>query len=251
MARFESAFDIINDALIECGLQESADPFASQDDAVIQMRRILTTCCRELLAMHPWEWLQREWAFTTQTGDTGKYDLPMDFGRMFDQAGWSRDQRVHLPGSITPQVWAYLKGRNLVSSTIYMVFRQVEGQLWLYPQPPDAEVPAPLTVAFQYMSRCFAQDGDSVGGTAVYIDRVVKSGDIIFFDPILIKNFLKLRFKEARGMDTTGAMTEFQQMYSTKTGQDVAAEALNVANMSQPYPYLDMWRNTPDTGYGM
>lgn len=248
---YESAFDIINDALIEVGLNESVDPFADQDAAVIQIRRLLTTCSRELVKMHPWEWLQREWAFTTQAGDTGKYDLPSDFGRMIDQAGWSRDQRVPLPGSITPQIWAYLKGRNLVSSTIYLVFRQTEGELWLYPQPPDAAVPAPLTVAFQYMSRCFAQDADSVGGTPVYIDRVAKSGDIIFFDPILVKNFLKLRFKEARGIDTGSAQTEFAQMFSAVTGQNVASDSLNVANMSHPYPYLDLWRNTPDTGYGM
>ena len=252
MARTETAGQIINDILIEEGVvdQVVSDPFSSQDPAVIQIRNLLIVAGRQLVQLHDWQILQREYTRVTQTGDTGKYPLPDDFGRMIDQTGWSRDQRVYLPGSVTPQQWQYLKGRNLVSSTIYMVFREVENEFWVYPQPPDAEVPAPLTIAYEYISRNWAQDADSVGGTPVYIDRVKASGDVVLFDPLVTSRFLRLKFREARGKDTVAASTEWKQVFSMATGQDVGADALNVANMTQPYPYLDMWRNTPDTGYG-
>lgn len=252
MARVESVGEAINTVLAEVGLPPVNDAFASSDPAVRQMTILATTVGRQLIKMHPWQVLEREHVIVTQPGDTGKYDLPDDFDHMHDQTGWSRDQRVPLPGSVTAQTWQYLKGRNLVSSTIYMIFRNVENQFWVYPQPPDAPVPSPLTVAFEYISRGWVIDADTVGSqNPTYKDKAEKSGDVSLFDPLLYSRFLKLRWVEARGKDSVAAKTEFIQVFSDVTGQDVAAETLNVANMSQPYPYLDLWRNTPDTGFGM
>lgn len=250
MARLETAKDAIDAALAECGIPPPENPYQSADDAVRQMTVLLTTAGRQLVRLYDWQALQKEHVIVTQASDTGRYDLPDDFDRMMDQTGWSRDQRVPLPGSVSGQTWQYLKGRNLVSSTIYMIFRNVDNQFWVYPQPPDAPVPFPLTIAFEYMSRSWVIEADSVGGTPSYTDRARASGDVLLFEPILISRLLKLLFREARGMESTGARNEFIRMFSQITGQDVAGESLNVANMSQPYPYLDMWRNTPDSGYG-
>lgn len=251
MSRFETAKDAIDTALAECGIPPPENPFQSQDDATRQMTVLLTSVGRQLSKLYEWQALQKEHVIVTAENDTGKYDLPANFDRMIDQTGWSRDQRVPLPGSVNGQTWQYLKGRNLVSSTIYMIFRNVDNQFWVYPQPPDAPVPYPLTIAFEYMSRNWVIEADSVGGgNQTYTDKVAASGDLILYDPILVSRFLKLRFKEARGIESTGAQNEFLQMFAQTTGQDVAGESLNVANMSQPYPYLDMWRNTPDSGYG-
>ena len=252
MPRVESVGDAINTVLSEVGLTPVNDPFASSDDAIKQLTVLATTAGRQLTQMHPWQVLQREKVIVTQPGDTGKYDLPDDFDHISDITGWSRDQRVPLPGSVTQQTWQYLKGRNLVSSTIYMVYRNVENQFWVYPQPPDAEVPAPLTIAFEYISCGWIVDADTVGSqNPVYKNKAEKAGDLSLFDPLLYSRFIKLKFVEARGKDATAAKVEFMQVFSDVTGQDVGAENLNVANMSQPYPYLDLWRNTPDTGYGM
>ena len=251
MSRYETAQDAIDFALAECGILPPENAFQSTDDAARQMTVLLSSVGRQLTKLYDWEALQKEYVIVTAENDTGKYDLPNDFDRMINQTGWSRDQRVPLPGSVNAQTWQYLKGRNLVSSTIYMIFRNVDRQFWVYPQPPDAPVPYPLTIAFEYMSRNWVIEADTVGSAnEVYADKVKASGDLILFDPILISRFLKLRFREARGMETQGAQNEFLQMFTQTTGQDVAGERLNVAGMGQPYPYLDMWRNTPDSGYG-
>lgn len=253
MARYESAGEIISRVLAESGITPPNDPFQSQDPAVIQMTYLLTSVGRQLLKLHEWEYMQRSWSFVTAGADTGKYALPDDFDRMIPQTGWSRTQRVRVPGSVTPQIWSYLRGRNLVSSTIYAVFREVEDQLWLYPQPPDASVPEGLTIAFEYISRWWVGVRGESQGVPVIIpskDSVGAAGDLVLFDPTMTERMLKLRFREARGMDSQAAQNEALQMFSSVTSQDVAGDVLNAAGMSQPYPYLNMRRNTPDTGFG-
>ena len=246
MARHVSAEWIINQCLKELALEQVIDPFSSSDMAVTQMTALLTTCGEELIKLYGWERFQQEHVIVTQETDTGKYPLPDDFDHMINQTGWSRTQRVRLPGSVSPQIWQYLRGRNLVSSTIYCVFRNVQGEFWVYPQPPDASVPAGLTLAFEYASRGWVYNST----TQTYSDTVTDKAEIIQLDRILITRLLKLRFREARGMNSVAANNEFLQMFEATSSQDVAAYPINAAGMSQPYPYLDMHRNTPDSGYG-
>lgn len=244
--RYETAGVIINDVLPECGLDEVIDAFSSGDPAVRQMSKLLTTCGRQLITLFGWQAFQKEHVIVTQPADSGIYSLPDDFDHMIDQTGWSRDQRVVLPGSVRPQVWQYLKGRNLVSSTIYLIFREFDNSFQVYPQPPDAAVPSPLTLAFEYVSKGWVFEPSS----STYKNRAESMGEIIQFNPLLISRMLKLRFKEARGQDTMAANNEFLQVFTAVSGQDVGQMSINVAGMSQPFPYLDMHRNTPDTGFG-
>lgn len=251
MARYETIGTIINRVLPSCGLDKVQDPFTGSKEAQ-QLADLATVAGRELLTLYDWEILQKEYVITTQAGDPGKYDLPDDFDRITNMTGWSRDQRVPLPGSVTGQTWQYLKGRNLVSSTIYMVFREVEGQFWVFPQPPDAAVPAPLTIAFEYISRGFVIDADTVGlENPTYLDEFLKSGDLCLFNPLAMNLLLRLRFREARGMDTSATMQEWKLMVSNIMGQDVAGYNINAAGARSAYPYIDPWRNAPDSGYGM
>ncbi len=252
MARFETVGDIINRTLLACGLPKVSDPFTTPDAAAQQMTSLATDCGRELVNLFDWQTLQKEHTITTQSGDSGKYNLPDDFNHLVNITGWSRTQRVKLPGSVSGQTWQYLRGRNLVSSTIYMVYREVNNQFWVYPQPPDASVPEDMELAFEYISRDFVVPAENVGEEdppRKY--EFEKSGDLCLFDPLVLQQFLKLRFKEARGQDTTAAQQEWALMFAQIAARDVSSDNLNAANMSQPFPYLDMHRNTPDSGYGM
>ena len=254
MARQETIGTIINRVLPACGLSIAVDPFSSADDATRQMVSLSTDVGRELTKMYDWSVLQQEHTITTQSGDTGKYPLPVDTDHILDITGWSRTQRVKLPGSVSAQTWQYLKGRNLVSSTIYAVYREVQNQFWIFPQPPEASVPTGLTLAFEYISRRFAIKASEVGDPTYpddYQDEFLASGDLCLFDPLLFQMLLKLRFKEARGQDTVAAQQEWALMFAQIAARDVSADTLNAANMSQPFPYLDMHRNTPDSGYGV
>jgi hypothetical protein len=227
----------------ECGLIPVSDPFSSTDDTFLQLRNLLNSAGQELVELFPWQYMIKEYSFTTLGTDSGKYDLPPDFGYMIDQTHWDRTNDVALSGPLTPQDWTYLIGRNLVSSTIYASFRQVEGQFWLFPQPP----PDGLEIAFEYMSINWVADSQSPGS---FRDTVESGADVVLFVPVLMIKLLKQKFLTAKGFDSTAAAADFRQALETATGRDKGSQLLNAGRNVRSYPYLD-YRNTPDSGYGL
>jgi hypothetical protein len=242
MARFETAADIINSAAVEVGLTAVSDPFASTDPAFVQLCKLLTNAGREMVGLHQWNKLVKTHEITTAVPpDTGVYELPDDFGYMIDQTGWVPTNRLPLGGPLTAQDWTYLVNTNLASSTIYVSFRMAAGQFWVLPQPP----PDGVEINFEYISRNWVLESDDT----TYKDSVENADDTVLFEPILIIKFLKLRFLESKGFDTTAAVGQFQSVFMQWTGRDVSAPVLNAARM-RVFPYLG-WRNIPETNFGL
>lgn len=246
MSRFETAGVIINRTAAELGLTPADNPFTSTDPAFIQLCTLLTSAGLELLALHEWQKLTQTHSLTTGVAPdddpNGHYELPDDFGYMIDQTGWTPTSRLPLGGPLTPQDWTYLVNTNLSSTTIYVSFRQRDGQFWILPDPP----PDNIEITFEYISRNWVEDGASPG---TFKDSVSAAADIVLYEPVLIVKFLKLRQREAKGFDTTAAVGQFITMFNAWTGLDVTAPILNAAR-SRYFPYLGA-RNVPDTGFGM
>ncbi len=243
MARFKTVNDICNQVAVEVGIPSVADAFSATDPAFTQLVALVNSCGYELLQDAAWEGLVRENAFTTQAGDSGKYELPDDFGYMINQTGWDRTNNVMLGGPLSAQEWQYLEGRNLVSQTIYATFREVENQFWLFPQPP----PIGIDIRYEYISRNWVLVN---GQTGMYADKVAQAADVVLYEPHLFERLLKLRFLEARGFDTTLAGSQYDKSMTSWKGKDKGAPILNVGRTYGGVPYLDGFRNTPDTGYG-
>lgn len=246
MARYDTAGDIVNAALSECGITSTADPFASSDPAFVQACAILGSAGREMLTLHEWNKLVKTHTITTNVPpDTGEYSLPDDFAWLINQTGWTPTNGgagLPLGGPLSAQDWTYLVNTNLASSTVYISFRQADGEFWILPQPP----PDGVEINFEYISRYWvALTGTTVGTK----DKPTLSSDVVLFEPILITKFLKLRYLEAKGFDTTAAVGQFLTMFQSWTGKDVSAPILNTARM-RVFPYLG-WRNIPETNYGL
>jgi hypothetical protein len=120
---FDTAGQIINDALVEVGLSSVTDPFSDLDPNVVQMQTLLKTVGRETLREHSWTILRKQATFTTVQG-TPSYAIPSDFYVMEDQSGWNRTNRLPLGGPLSPQEWQYLKSR-LVGVERTPLFEQV------------------------------------------------------------------------------------------------------------------------------
>lgn len=238
MPRYDTAANIINLAASECGLTAVADPFSSADPAFVQLRNILTSAGRELLGLHEWQRLQKEHTFTTTVAV--EEALPDDFGYMIDQTYWDRTSDMPLGGPLTPQEWAYRRGSDVGSQSIYVSFRIAEGVMKLLPDPQTAGV----DIAFDYVSRNWVL---KIDGTT-YDDEVTAQDDTVLYEPTLITKFLKLRFLEAKGFDTTAAMNQFTSVFMQWTGKDISAPVLSMAR-SGAFPYLG-YRNIPETGFG-
>lgn len=243
VVRYISAQDIINRAAVEVGLLPSGDVFASADAAFIQLRNLINTVGQDLCESYPWEILRREHQIVTSVPpDTGVYDLPSDFGYMIPQTGWERAENVPLGGPLSPQQWSYLVGRDLVSFTIYASFRIMENKFQIFPQPP----PNGLDINFEYISREWVDDG---GGGVTFSDTVSANADIVLFKPVLVVQYLRFKFLEAKGFDSSGALTAFTKAWDQATGGNKSAPILNAGARAAGIHYLD-FRNIPNTNYG-
>jgi len=242
MARQETAKTIINRAAAELAITASADPYSSTDEMFTQLTSLLNTAGQELVELHPWQVLREEWEFTTDAvaDITGIYDLPTDFGYMIDQAAWDKTNNVPIGGPLSGQVWSYLEGRGLTTSTIYASFRLAENKLEIYPQPP----PDAITLRFEYISRNWAEDS---GGTGK--DWTDAQSDIVRLDPLLVQKFVKVKFLDSKGMDASAARMDFENTFNSRSGKDEGAGILSASGGRNGPHYLG-WRNMPDTNYG-
>lgn len=235
---YQTAAQIIEDAAVECGLSRPADVYASTDSAIVQMRQLLTTCGQELLTSFEWPHLIREYTITTGLADTGEYTLPSDFGYMIEQTGWNRTDQERLIGGLTPQIWQYLLAQT--TDPITVSFRMAEGEFWVYPQPPVSG----LTIAFEYVTLGWVYDADGV----TLQDHPDANSDVIRYNPLMMRQMLKLRFLEARGFETGKAEDRFAATYERVTGRAVSSPVLQMAGGSN-LRLID-FNNVNDRGFG-
>jgi hypothetical protein len=238
---YGTANEIVNGAAVETGLAPVLDIFASTDPNFRQLSYLLNSCGEELLGLHTWQRLIKTHTIVTAPGDDGNYDLPDDFSSMIDQTGWVPTNRLPLGGPLSPQDYTYLVNTNLASSTIYISFRVADGQFKVLPDPP----PENVTINFEYISSYWVTDADDQSRKAA----ASKAGDVVLYEKILMLKFLKLRFLEAKGFDTTAALGQFQTSFMQWTGKDISAPVLSMAR-NRVFPYLD-WRNIPETNFGL
>lgn len=235
---------IINRVAAECGLEPVIDAYSSPDPSFIQLRYLLNTAGEELVQAYPWGLLTKEHTIVTAGGDSGDYPLPADYLYMINQTGWERRENVPLFGPLSAQDWSYLQGRDLVSSTIYASFRLQEGLFRIFPQPP----PANLDIHFEYISKNWVSD--AAMPTPMFKDEANALTDVVLYDKTLITRALKVKFLEAKGFDSTKAQDDYHQTFQFITGFDKGAEVLNAGGGGRGFPYLDTYRNLPDTRYG-
>lgn len=249
MARYETATQCINQVALECGLISVPDsipnPYAASgvDPAVSQMVGLLRSAGREIVTMREWQRLIVSYTLTVVLGDTGFYPLPADYSRHIDQTDWNPSNRLPLGGPLTAQDYTYLLATNLASSTIYISFREKDGQFVILPQPP----PVGQVITFEYNSRYWIAAAGAP--TVLAKDSPTAPDDIILFDPLLIQKCLKIRWKEAKGFDTNAASQQFNNAVMSFSGQDKSAPVLSAAR-SRGFPYIDD-RNVPETNYGL
>ncbi len=242
--RYIAAEDVIERAAIEVGLTPPSDIFASTDPSFVQLRNLITSCGQDLVESHEWDYMRREHSILTSDTDDGDYDLPADFGYMINQTGWDRTNRLPVTGPLSPQQWSYLKGRNLVNSTIYVSFRIMENKFNVYPDNP---VPDGLDINFEYMSRDWVIP---ISDPDTFEDTVQANGDIVLFKPVMIVQYLKYKFLDAKGFDSQSALQAFTASYMKASGRDKGAPILSAGMGINRIPLLN-YRNIPYTNFGV
>ena len=243
---FGTVAEIVNDTALEVGLGGNVttppDPFLSTDPNVLQMLTLLKSCGRELVRERNWNYLRKEHSFTT-VYQTSTYAIPAGFLNMIDQTGWVRTTRLPLGGPVTPQEWQYLKAR-LTGVTITLLFRPITREIKIF---PDTNTPGDLTVAFEYQSSLWlAPEADPTADPT--LEAPAAAGDVVWFDTWLMSRKLKLRFMEAKGLDTTDARKEYMMALDMAASDDSQSPIRSLTG--QNFGVLMGERNVPITGFG-
>ena len=90
----------------------------------------------------------------------------------------------------------------------------------MLPVPEDAQ-----EISMEYMCNTWIQPSDSTKTPKSMVDD---PNDIVLYDPWLIAKFIKLKFYELKGFDTTGVRTDFMRVFGSLTGRDEGARVLSM-----------------------
>lgn len=211
---------VVQQAMIEMGLTKPPQVVTSTDTTVQQMLALLNRAGSDMVLGYPWEQLTKEWLFTTTAGVV-QYPLPSDWSYFLDQTQWDRTNHWPLLGPKTAQEWQWLKG-GLLSSGPRIRYRVVGGMFELFP----ADNSGVSTLAMEYVADTWLKSSTQIN---TYFNMVQADEDLIMFDPWVISAYLKLKYWEAKGLDTTAYAKDFVSVWEARIGKNKGAPVLTLA----------------------
>lgn len=227
-----SVLAIIQQAALEMGLPKPLEAVTSQDQTVQQLVALLNSAGTEMVIGYPWEQLTKEYIITTVEGQS-EYPLPSDWSYFLDQTQWDRTNHWPLLGPKTAQEWQWLKG-GLLSSGPRLRYRVLGGKFQLFPTPSATNTPpsdntgvfAPWTLAMEYVASAWLADA-SVANT--FYSMANSDTDVPLIDPWILVKFLKMKYWEAKGLDTRAYTKDFLQTWENRIGKNKGAPVLTLA----------------------
>lgn len=228
MSNQQSVLWVIQQAMIEMGLNKPVEAVTSKDVTVQQMVALLNRAGSDMVIGFPWQQLTKEYVFHTVVGTT-VYPLPSDWSYFLDQTEWDRTNHWPLLGPKTAQEWQWLKG-GLLSSGPRIRYRVVNNKFEIFPKDPNNSGSNTGTgtseLAMEYVSANWLTD--SVLANTTY-SMITNDTDIVMFDPWVISAYLKLKYWEAKGLDTTAYAKDFVNVWEARIGKNKGGPVLTLA----------------------
>jgi len=229
----QSVLWVVQQAMIEMGLNKPPQVITSPDITVQQMLALLNRAGSDMVIGYPWEQLTKEYLFNTANcavrTDPNSVSimvqpLPSDWSYFLDQTQWDRTNHWPLLGPKTAQEWQWLKG-GLLSSGPRIRYRVVGGNLELFPGAfPPAQ---PYSdIAMEYVADTWLE---SASQQNTFYSQVQSDEDLVLFDPWVISAYLKLKYWEAKGLDTSAYSKDFVNVWEARIGKNKGAPVLTLA----------------------
>jgi len=235
--QYWTAIDVLKQVHGELGLPAPTTITGLTDVQSVQLLALLNSAGNELLIYYPWEQFTKEWTFATVNGQTD-YDLPADYAYFTDQTQWDRTNHWPLLGPKSAQEWAWLKGA-LVAALPRMRFRVANNKFKLWPAPGTSS----FTMAMEYIVDTWVSSNNTL------VSMIVEDSDVLQYDPWLLIKFVKFKFYELKGFDTTGVNADFMRVFNNLTGKDTGAKILSLSPQVQSQ-YIGPW-SVPDGSWNV
>lgn len=241
---FTTLLEIVNQVALSVGHPKTQDVPASQDESILRLGYYANLACSELMYRHDWQQYTKTFSIDVIADTPGQsekgFALPDDYKAMMVNTAWDRATQLPAVGPVSSQDWQWLVVRE-TQITTRLMWRIREGQLFIKSPPTDSQ-----QLTFEYRSKNWAVDA---------VDSSLKemmeaSGDYHLFPWNLVILFTRHKWFENEGYDATATWDAFQKALAFEIGNDQSAASLSLVP-GRGFPYIDMIRNVPDTGYGI
>jgi len=147
-----------------------------------------------------------------------QYPLPSDWGNAIGTTMWDRTNRWPVDGAKSSQEWQSFKS-GIVYAGPRLRFRIQGNTITLNPPPANGHA-----LAFEYISNGFVYDVNGNVKTSFTADT-----DSSIFDDSLLVAGLKVKFKQAKGLDVGFELSEFTELLNICKSQDQSAPKLSMS----------------------
>ncbi len=165
------------------------------------------------------------------------YPFPSDFDRLIDRTDWDKSQHWEMLGPETAQQWEWLKS-GFISTGPRVRFRVLGNLFQIWPA-----IGASHVLGFEYVSKAWAATSLAVAANSFTADT-----DTCIFNDRLMVLFLKLKYFEIKGFDTTALMRDFVAELDLAKSHDAGSPTLSMNPRINTI--LIGFENIPDAGYG-
>jgi len=165
------------------------------------------------------------------------YPFPSDFDRLIDRTDWDKSQHWEMLGPETAQQWEWLKS-GFISTGPRVRFRVLGNLFQIWPA-----IGANHVLGFEYVSKAWAASSLAVAQNSFTADT-----DTCIFNDRLMVLFLKMKYFEIKGFDTTALMRDFTSELDLAKAHDAGSPTLSMNPRINSI--LIGWENIPDSGYG-
>lgn len=183
---------------------------------------------------------------TTNGGSTATYtftrllyNMPSDFDRLIDRTDYDKSKHWEMLGPQTAQQWQWLKSAY-ISTGPRIRFRPLGNYFQIWPNLGAAEL-----LGFEYISKNWI-----LASTDQTPSKKLFSADTdscVFPDALMIA-LIKLKYYEAKGLDTTNLAKAYNDQLDLAKAHDQGSPTLSMSPRISSV--LIGWENIPDSNYG-
>ena len=164
---------------------------------------------------------------------------PSDFDSQINRTHWDKSKHWEMLGPSTPQQREWLRS-GYISTGPRIRYWYIGGFFMIWP-PLGVED----SLSYEYRSKWWIY---ATGATSVSKQLFTVDTDTTIWPDALMRAMIRLKYLEAKGMDTTAALRSFNQQRDMAIANDGGSPTLSMN--PRPSSVLIGWENIPDSNYG-
>jgi hypothetical protein len=175
----------------------------------------------------------------TYTFSQTKFVLPSTFDRLIDRTDWDKTQHWEMLGPETPQQWQWLKS-GFISTGPRVRYRMLAQELQIWPP-----LGANHLLGLEYITSSWV--ALAAGSQPTKAAFTLDTDTCVFNDRLMVLG-LKLKYAEAKGLETLALYRDYKNQLDIAKANDGGSPTLSMAPRISSI--LVGWNNLPDSGYG-